>query len=81
MSIAVLNTDSTRSPISEGRLAALVDIQRAALRDEGTPGRANRLALLRMLDTQLVRHTSELLKAIQSDFVSRSIVETWLYDL
>ena len=81
MSIAVLNTDATRSPISEDRLAALVDIQRAALRDEGAPTRANRLALLRTLDAHLVRHTSEILKAIESDFVSRSIVETWLYDL
>ena len=81
MSIAVLNTDSTRSPISEDRLAALVDVQRAALRDHGVPGRANRLALLRLLNVNIARNTAEILEAIQSDFDSRSIVETWLYDL
>lgn len=81
MSIAVLNTDSTRSPISEDRLAALVDVQRGGLHKHGAPSNAARLASLRLLDNLLGRHTPELLAAIQSDFGSRSIVETWLFDV
>ena len=39
------------------------------------------MALLRALDALLKRHSSEILQAIQSDFESRSIVESWLFDI
>ena len=81
MSIAVLNTDSTRSPISEDRLAALVEAQRAALHAWGAPSVAERLGALRRLDEMFVRYSPDILRAIEADFIARSVVETWLYDI